>query len=387
MKERKTKLNITHIITGLNQGGAEAMLVKLVAALQSRCDTRVISLMDEGVHGAAIEQMGIPLHCLHMRPGALSLRALWRLRHLLKVSQPDVVQTWMYHGDLIGGLASRCAGVRKIFWNVRHSNLEKNINRLSTRVVARLNAILSNVVPLGIVVNSHRGLAAHRHIGYADRKMVVIPNAFDIALFNKNKAGGQSLHRELGIDYDLPVLGMAARFNPQKDHQTLLRALRLVADKTNGFRALLCGSGIDTANPALRACIRECGLESHVLLLGARSEMPQFMNALDCHVLSSACGEGFPNVLGEAMACGVPCVTTDVGDAAEIVGDTGWVVPPRNPPALAKAILDALAESPEARRARGCRCRQRVVENYEISHIADVYYDLWTQDVIPGVRP
>jgi len=376
-----SNLRVVHIITGLNQGGAEAMLTKVSGALRERCEIQVISLLDEGVYGKTLKEMGIPVHCLHMKRGSFSWKAFGQLRNLLKKIHPDVVQTWMYHADLIGGIATKTSADSKVFWNIRQGNVSSDANSIATRCVVRLNAFLSRFIPTKVVVNSNVGRQVHQGIGYAASKMIVIPNAFDIHRFKSDHAARIKFRAELGIDPQLPVLGMVARFDPQKDHETLLKAARLLVDNKIEFRLLLSGQGIDVNNAALVEKIREKRLNDHVILLGMRSDIPEFMNALDCHVLSSSCCEGFPNVIGEAMACEVPCVATDIGDSAMIIDDTGWIVAPGDPHALAKAMMEALIESPPLHAARGRRCRQRILDNFEMERITDMYYDMWVEDI------
>ena len=386
MKTQGSKLRTVHIITGLDQGGAEAMLANLVAALQSRCDTHVISLMDEGLHGRAIKQMGIPLHCLHMKRGLFSLQAFLRLRHIIKDISPDVVQTWMYHANLIGGIAARTAGCRNVAWGIHHSDLTPDRNKRSTLWVSNVCAILSRVVPRSIVSCSFRGMHLHRTRGYAAGKCVVIPNGFDTSRFRPAEEP-QPPHVEAAPPArHARRVGNVARLDPQKDHRNLLQAFALILPDYADCRLILCGTGITGESKQLRGWLNETGLADNVDMLGPQQNIPDVLHTLDVFVLSSCGGEAFPLVLGEAMACGIPCVTTDVGDAAEIVGDTGWIVPPRNPRALANAIMEALAEAPAVRHERGRRCRRRIVENYEIAHVADMYYNLWTHGPVSEGR-
>ena len=371
-------MQVTHIITGLNNGGAEAVLYRLCTNDTGATHT-VISLMDMGKYGSMLEKAGITVHCLNMPQGKVTLSGLRKLYTLLKKGKPDAVQTWMYHADLIGGVIAKLAGVKKVFWNIRHSTLEAGKSKRSTIVIAKLCARLSKRVPTGIVCCADEALAVHAAIGYDKSKMTVIYNGYRLDQFNINTEAGNAVKQELDIAHVPLVLGLVGRFNPQKDHANLLNALALLKEKHKYFVCLLVGAGINPDNTELYEQLKSLGLLEHVHLLDQRSDIPAVMNALDVHVLSSTT-EGFPNVVAEAMACGTPCVTTDVGDAGLIVGDTGWVVPPRNAEALADAIEQALLEKknkPEAWQQRKQASRARIEENFSVEKMVEKYHRVW----------
>ncbi len=374
------KMRITHVITGLNDGGAEAVLYRLV--LQDRpARHQVVSLMDEGKYGPLLREAGFSVACLNMPRGRLTLGGLCRLWRLLRAERPDVVQTWMYHGDLIGGVIARLAGVARICWGIRHTTLEPGKSARSTIWIARLNARLSRWVPNAIVCCAEKAREVHEALGYAAHKMVVIPNGYDLQRFRPDAQAREWLRRELGVaEYDC-LLGMVGRFDPQKDHANLIAALSQLKQTGASFRCVLVGAGLTQDNAAITAWIVAHGLERHVVLLGQRNDVPVVMNALDVHVLSSAYGEAFPNVLAEAMACGTTCVTTNVGDAALIVGDTGWVVPPSAPAALADAVGAALHERellPEAWATRQTAARERIMASFSIEIMVNAYSQVWS---------
>lgn len=372
-------MQVTHIITGLNNGGAEAVLYRLCTNGTGATHT-VISLMDMGKYGPMLEKAGITVHCLNMPQGRVTLSGLRKLYTLLKKGKPDAVQTWMYHADLIGGVIAKLAGVKKVFWNIRHSTLEAGKSKRSTIIIAKLCARLSKRVPTGIVCCADEALAVHAAIGYDKSKMTVIYNGYRLDQFNINTEAGNAVKQELDIAHVPLVLGLVGRFNPQKDHANLLNALALLKEKHKDFACLLVGAGINPDSTELYEQLKSLGLLEHVHLLDQRSDISAVMNALDVHVLSSSFGEGFPNVVAEAMACGTPCVTTNVGDAALIVGDTGWVVPPSNSEQLFEAITKALNEkqtNADAWNARQQAARQRIEENFSIETMVRKYHRVW----------
>lgn len=371
-------MQVTHIITSLNNGGAQAVLYRLCTNDTGATHT-VISLMDMGKYGPMLEKAGITVHCLNMPQGKVTLSGLRKLYTLLKKRKHDAVQTWMYHADLIGGVIAKLAGVKKVFWGIHHSNLEPDKSKRSTIAIAKLCARLSKRVPMGIVCCADEALAVHAAIGYDKSKMTVIYNGYRLDQFNINSDSGNAVKQELNIAHAPLVLGLVGRFDPQKDHANLLNALALLKEKNKDFACLLVGADINRDNMELYGQIKRLGLLEHVRLLDQRSDIPAVMNALDVHVLSSTT-EGFPNVVAEAMACGTPCVTTDVGDAALIVGDTGWVVPPSNSEQLFEAITKALNEkqsNADAWNARQQAARQRIEENFSIETMVGKYHRVW----------
>lgn len=372
---------ILHIITGLDDGGAEGVLFRLVKADEHNQHC-VVSLLDEGKYGPLLEALDVKVICLRMAKGRLSLNVFLKLWRICNEHKPDIVQTWMYHADLIGGVVARLAGVSRVYWNIRHSELVPGKSSRSTILVARVCAWLSHIVPRKIICCAERAVQVHVDAGYARSKFFVIGNGYDLNRFVPDEQAAGRIKNELKL-YDVPVLGMVGRFNAQKDHRNLLNALSLLKARGVAFVCLLVGTGLKNDNEKICDWINRDGLTENVLLLGPRIDIDGVMNALDLKILSSSFGEAFPNVLAEAMACGTPCVTTDVGDAALIVGATGWVVRPQDPGQLADAIQYALNEmgnDPFAWEIRKQACRHRILENYSVQRMVALYHQAWTID-------
>jgi glycosyltransferase involved in cell wall biosynthesis len=381
-------IKLTCVTTGLSTGGAELMLYRLLAALdRSTFAPSVVSLLPAGPTAAKIAALGVPVRSLGMRPGVPDPRAAVRLARWLRREGPDVVQTWMYHADLIGGVAARLAGCRQVAWGLRQSTLDPHTSKRSTIWTARACARLSRLVPARIVCCSEASRRVHAALGYAPERMVVIPNGFDLAAYRPDPAARAVVRAELGLPADAPLVGLVARWDPQKDHQMFVWAAARVGDQHPAVHYLLCGDDITPANAALAEWIGAAGLGGRCHLLGPRDDMPRLTAALDVACSASASGEGFSNVLGEAMACGVPCAATDVGDAALIVGDTGRVVPPRDPAALAGALHELLALSPAARQALGQAARRRIEERFTLGACAARYAALYTALTARDGRP
>lgn len=373
-------MKVMHVITGLEDGGAEGVLYRLCVN-DARNTHIVISLMGDGKYGPLLRARGVKVYSLSMARGRLQLRSLVQLWRVLREHKPDVVQTWMYHADLLGGVIARLVGIRNVYWGIRHTTFDRKTTKLSTRLIVRLCAILSWIVPRKVICCAHSAVAVHSRIGYARHKFVVIPNGLDLTHFRPNDKARRLVRQELGVEEFTPLIGMVARFDPQKDHDNLLAALEIVKRHGLAFRCVLVGPGMDESNPTLRSLLKTRGLEEYVKLLGPRTDIPAVMNALDIHVLSSAYGEAFPNVVAEAMAAGTPCVVTDVGDSAWIVDNTGWIVKPRNPYELAVALIGAIREMGDNRTwsERNEACRARMETYFGLSHMIDAYQQAWRE--------
>lgn len=376
-------LKVLHIITGLSTGGAEAMLVKVLSALpRSDVENTVVALGARGPMADKIEALGVPLICLdasRVLGGLLSApRSLARLISLLRSRRPDAVQCWMYHANLFGGLAAKFAHRPPVIWGLRQSDLDPARTKATTRLIARLGAKLSRVLPAKILACADAVRRVHAAMGYDDGRMVVIPNGFDTKVFHPDPDARQRVRRDRGIDDNALVVGLPARFDPQKDHATFLAATAKVLAAHPETVFVLCGEGMTLANTGLTRLIADAGLPAtSIRLLGERRDMPAVMAAFNVVVSSSAFGEGFPNVLGEGMAAGAIPVATDSGDSRAIVEGIGYVVPPRDPTALARAIGEALSLPPGERQRRVDAGRERVMKDYAIDVIARRYLALW----------
>lgn len=379
-------MKVVHVITGLPTGGAEMMLFKLLASFQGGGpDGEVLSLLPEEEMASRIRALGVPVRSANMS-GPLSLPArMGPLARMIRESRADLVHCWMYHANLLGGLAAKRAGRRPILWGIRQSNLDPVLSKKTTRLVAWLGARLSRVLPDRIVYVSDAAQAVHRRMGYRDRGAAVIPNGFDPDVFKPDSEARRALRGELGLTDDSLLVGLVARFDPQKDHETFLRAAAALAEERKNVFFILAGRGTDGSQVAIRRLIERHALHGRVYGLGLRTDMPRVTAALDVAVSSSAFGEGFSNAIGEALACAVPAVVTDVGDSGDLAGEAGYVVPPRDPKALAAGIEMLLNLPLEARAGLGARGRRKMVEEYGLAAIAARYRNLY-EDVVKARR-
>ena len=376
-------LRVLHVITGLEDGGAEAVLYRLTTSDAKNVHS-VVSLSTRGKYGDHLERAGVTVEHLDMRSGRPSPIRLIRLIKIMRKQRPDVVQTWMYHADLFGGIAARLSGIKNVFWGLHNGSLDYKSSRKNTIFVSRINRSLSKFLPRMIISCSQHAAEVHKSLGYRHDKFKVIANGYILTEYFPDNKKRDAIRRELSLSNDVPVLGMVARFDPQKDHETLLKALALLKDRVASFRFLLIGDGMVGGNSKIVSEIESLDLENEIVLMGRRNDIPSIMNALDLHILSSS-SEAFPNVLCEAMACGTPCVTTDVGDAAFIIGNTGWVVPPRTPISLADTIYKSINEMQNVKKSfkkREMDARERILDNFSVQMMVANYTKVWRESSI-----
>jgi glycosyltransferase involved in cell wall biosynthesis len=378
---------VLHLITGLQSGGAEGQLKQLVLNSDKHRFTHiVISIQKDGEIGRELEAAGIRVYSLGVKGGIPSPLALVRLIRLMRGFDPDILHCWLYHGCLLGAVIARLAGVRNVIWGLRSANSGFRGYSLQTKMVVQLCARFSSRPSL-IVFNSEAGRAMHTAWGYKTSNMRVIPNGIDPSHFYPDNRARKAVRDELGLHDDAIMVGLFARYSPMKDHATFVRAAGLVHTLYPNVRFVLAGKDIGRDNRQLWGLIREYDLEDVTCLLGQRRDMARLTAALDIACLSSR-SESFANVIMEAMACSVPCVVTNVGDLASIVGNTGRVVPPSDPSALATAMMAVIAMPPEVRAALGQQGRKRVLEQFTPEKAVRAYENLYTQAAAaPSVEP
>lgn len=364
-------MNILFLARALGPGGAERQMALLAAGLQRRGhDVTVATFYPGGNFRAVVTEAGARHVSLDKRGRWEVIGFLARLRRLLKERRPQVVYSFLPPANILAALLARAAGRPRVVWGIRVSDMDLGSYDWVQKLAYWNEARLSPSANL-IVFNSESGLKGARRRGLATERAVVIANGIDTKAFAPDAAARRRLRDAWGVRGDETVVGMIGRFDPMKDHATFLHAAEKLALSRPGLRLVLAGVGTTADNAGLDDMLRSTGCAARTILLGERSDMPAVMAALDILCLSSAFGEGFPNVLGEAMAAGVPCVATDVGDARHVVGETGEVVPPGDAEALARAmdrLLDRLARSPDAVRAAA---RDRIVARFSLDRMVD----------------
>jgi len=372
------RLRVMHVITGLDVGGAEMMLWKLLSVSSKRCASMVVSLGPEGAVAQKIRELGITVHCLGLRPPGFGLFRLFRILSFVRQFRPRIVQGWLIHGNLAASLAGLGYGKQvSLFWNIRQSLYDMSAEPFGTAAAIRAGALISSL-PEKVIYASRTSAQQHERLGYAHRKSVIVPNGFDCEKFRPNVESRRRVLSELGIRRDAVLVGLVARYHPMKDHANFLRAAGIVARRYAAAHFVFAGKGVTNGRGELAKLIDEQGLRQHVSLLGERSDVAELTAALDI-ACSASWTEGFSNSIGEAMACGVPCVVTDVGESASLVGDTGLIVPPRNPEATAHAIGRLIDAGSAEQKKLGIAARKKIESEFSLPRIAGRYEELYKE--------
>lgn len=370
------KIHICFITTGLLTGGAEVMLYKLLARINREVfQVSVISLRDRGTLGKQIEALGIKVFSVNIHKNPLSF---YSLVGLIKRLSPDILQGWMYHGNL-GAQAANFFLLRKlpVTWSIHNSLDSLNSERGLTKAIIKWNACLSKHASEILYVGK-KIKTEHQLFGFDSSKGKVIPNGFDTDTFVPSISSRELVRHELGLPKGAFVIGLIGRYHSVKDHPNFLRAAEIVNNKYSNVYFLLAGRDVDDNNEELVQLVRELGIERKVKMLGERQDVPRLLAALDI-ACSSSYSEAFPLILGEAMSCGIPCVATEVGDSAWIIGDTGFLVPPRDAVALADAWEKVINLDSKARKALGEAARKRILENFSLNTVVQQYESLYEE--------
>ena len=371
-------MRILHIISGLRRGGAESILYRLC---QHDKENRhvIISLTDSQDDGMIHNKNNVSVHKLNFSNRKINLFELFKLYKHIKKIKPDVVQTWMIHADMIGGIVARLAGVNNIFWSVHYTNLVKGKSKRLTILLTKINTFLSYFIPKKIIYCAEKSKEVQESLGFKKTKGVVIQNGYDVESFVQNTSLGLKFRNELDIHPEAFVIGHVGSYHPLKDQANLVEALTLLDQRGFNFYAAFAGDNLDNNNSYLVSLLKNKGLSNRVRLLGRRNDIISIMNGIDLFILSSE-SEAFPNVLNEAMACGTPCVSTDVGDASIILGDTGWIVPSKDSESLYSSVIKAAQEKESNHRSwsqRSIACRQRIVQKFSLEKMVKKYKEVW----------
>ena len=360
---------VVHIITCLNMGGAERSLVNLVSGMDpTRFTNIIISIRDLGYWGPILQQRGFTVVALNMHAKFGFTLGAYKLMRLLRKIKPDYVQGWMYHANVVALLVGKLAGIKKIYWNIRCSIMDLSRYSLLSRLIFKLGAVLAKY-PSGIINNSIESIKQHTECGYKNKNWIHIPNGFNTQHFIPSN----EIYKQFRIEQHLPgdaiVIGMVARFDPMKDHITFLKAAGILAKQQRQVYFVCAGRDINSDNAALQAVIRDAELQARVILLEQVDNVHELYPALDFLTQTSIFGEGFPNVVAEAMSCGVPCFVTDVGDSLHVIGDTGYVIAKQHPQALAHCWQHAITNKSEDVNAP----RARITQEFSIANTIAKY--------------
>ncbi|MEZ9328887.1 glycosyltransferase [Vibrio breoganii] len=369
---------ILHLTLGLGNGGAEGALFRLITNDGSNKHI-VISVMGDGIYGERLRSHGVEVISFDVKRGKIPFNVPFRILYYILKIKPDVFQSWLYHSDILGGVLAKISGVKRIYWGIRHSNLEPNVNSKTTLIMAKVSALLSTFIPKGIISCSYKATQVHVDLGYKESKFHTISNGYDFSELYFSKSGFDFYRNKYDVSEQF-VFGMVGRWNPQKNHENLFKALRHYLNKYgSNIKLFLVGPEINEKNSELVTLIDSYNLWSYIELIGPVSPVNNVMSSFDALVLPSL-GEAFPNVLAESMACGVPVVSTDVGDASYIVGNTGWIVPSNSPVDLCEAMSECASlktNNIDSWNQLKVKAKTRVKQNFSIEHMVSQFNQAW----------
>jgi glycosyltransferase involved in cell wall biosynthesis len=367
------RIKILHVINDLAMGGSEMALYRLLSLTDLDVfDPVVISLREPSTLRGRIEALGVPVLSARMSAPIPGPASIWRLVRLVRKVNPDLMQGWMYHGSLAAQLAGRfSARAVPVIWSIHNCLHSLSQEKRATALVIKLCALLSPRAD-HIVFVSHANRWQHEAIGYSRKNNSIIPNGFDFFNLASYQEARRSVRAELGLSEDALLIGHVGRFHSSKDHGTFLRAAALLASEQPSAQFVLCGRDVDCNNNALMNLCRELNLTGRMHLLGERRDAQRLIAAFDL-LCSSSQAEACPNVIIEAMACGVPCVVTDVGDMPRMIGETGRVVPPVDPNTMAEALKEMIVLGAKGRNALGNAARERVIEKFSLDSVVRQY--------------
>lgn len=369
-------MKVVHVITGgKGRGGAEGVLLRLINETSDKIEHVVYTLLEMPDYTDDFKKAEIQVESLDIRNTKSFITKLYQLKKQWESYPPDIIQCWMTHSNILFGIFGRKLGIPTL-WNIRQSNTLKEQLGVKNYALFKISAILSNTVPYKIINCSLKSIQLHEKAGYAT-KFLYIPNGIHIKKYSNINF--------LSNKNSVFTVGHIGRYDPDKNHALFIKSFRNFNNTHSASQSLLAGTGVSYHNKDFRSDFDHL-LNSSFKLLGqidSKAELAKVYEQMDCVVLSSIT-EGFPNVLIEAMSFGLPCISTDVGDASEIIADTGWIVPSEDQEALEKALEEAYHEYidfPEKWAARREKAYNRVVENYSIEEMCERYISVWTEAV------
>jgi len=373
-------MNVLHITTDLGNGGAQSVLFSLVTHSTSHHHT-IVTMVGGGKYQDYLHEKGYTVVSLGMKRGSLSFGAFFRLCKLIRYYKPDVIQTWMYHANVFGGLAARCMLSNKVVWGIHSTSLEESKASRLTELVIKISGWLAPFIPRTTICCSRSAVKYHAELNYPKENMKFIGNGYDVNRFVLDNTISQAESNDQlnsQTESTRTEFVTLARWDAQKDHPNLIKACGILLEKgVRDFHCTLAGSGIDENNAVLMGLLTEHKVSEHVTLLGPISTVPELLHQSDYLVLPSI-SEAFPNVVAEAMLSGTPCIVTDVGDAAEMVGSTGWVVEPGNSELLADKMLEAHSFKREGNLSRlEKQCKARAIDEFPVEKMVIEYEKVW----------
>jgi len=367
---------IIYIITGLNVGGAELVLLRLLMKINKKeYDPLVITLREKGIMGERIEKLGINVHCLRIHSFINLLPGLIKLVNKINIFNPQIIHTFMIHSAFFVGIIAKLLNKPTIIWNIFSTDLSLQSNKYKTRLIIIMCAYLSKIIPNRIIIDSNASYSSHKKAGYSWEKMEIIHNGVDTNEFSPNTIKRSEYRKQYFKENEL-VIGLIARYHPVKGHDIFIKAVSILRREVSNVKFLLNGSNIEISNSKLMKMISKEGIQDFIHISDSKLEATNILLACDI-LVSSSKFESFPNIICEAMACSIPCVVTNVGDCAEIVGETGVIVSANDADELSSAIMGLINMPLKDRKKLGENARLRIKNNFSLSLMMEKYNNIY----------
>lgn len=351
------------------------MLYKMLSKLKtiSSDEHMIIGLRKENKLRQEFRQVGVQVKTLGFNKNLLSIKKFFELRNILKDLEPDILHGWMYHSNMLANLTAPEGA--EIIWSTHHSLDHLHKEKKLTRFLIKLGPYFEKGISKHIYCSNTSNMQ-HQEFGYSSKCSQVIPNGIDINEFYPDKEKGAKFRKKCEIEYGKIIFGQAARFHPLKNQELLITVFSELHKKHPDAYLLLAGTGVNPKNEKLKNLIGNLGIENNVLLIGECNDMPGLLNAIDFYC-SSSLSEAFPMVLGEAMACGTPCIATDVGDSSFIIGDNGWVVDIQDNKSFVQGMAEMICLEDDEYDELGKAARDRIKQKFSLESIAKEYNNLY----------
>ncbi|MCB9026626.1 MAG: glycosyltransferase [Bdellovibrionaceae bacterium] len=357
-------MKVIHIIVSLDTGGAETMLIKLIENSPPTLQHLVLTFRPHSPRALKLIENGYNITKV----------SFWKMIKTIKTEKPDILMGWLFHGCFLSAFVKLIFGFKtKVIWNIRYSEFPKSNFR--NILIVRVLKIISHLVD-GIIYNSYAGKKVHEDMGYNPKNSKVIYNGFNLDLFTSNV----NTQIQFKKDHQLPensfLFGMVGRFDKLKNQIQFINYakefLSSIKEENRNIYFVFIGKNMDKTNKVIQNLLIDFEFENRFILLGEQKNLQKFYPCFDVHCLYSTT-EGFPNVIGESMACEVPCIASDVGDVKRIIGDTGWVVPINDKNQLFFAFNQAYEANLETRKELGQQARQKIIDNYSLRNVIQEY--------------
>lgn len=366
---------VLFVTPSLRRAGAEKMLISLAIKLKSAGYEIYVFSFERGPYEAELRAFGIETMIVEVKKWRDYFHVIKEIQQYIRKVRPDILQTWMYKADFIGGIAGHFEGHKRIFWNIRHGEPSLLRDKLSTKCLIFLCGLLSWIIPFKIVSCCKNSKKHHAKFGYKLSKFVYAPNHISSLQFYPEPKSGNNFRKEMGLSKNDFLIGVLGREHPQKAHERIAKIFQQKLYRYENIWLVIAGEGVEKSKKLLG--LKNKHKDQRLILLPHQEDTRKFYNSLDLFLVPSRFGEGFPNVLLEAIQCEIPVLTTDVGDSAEIVAEKDSIADKRYDRSIFDKVLKSYNTSPQSKRVRSKRLKKSIMERFSEDLFLDRYIEIY----------